>query len=129
MKKRFTQDPDNDALRLQLIKAYIQNKHYVESRCLLSQLLNQNASSVEANYLMGLTYSRQCLLDEAKLFYNKVIENNPNHIPTLFNLAVIDEKTKNCAQAKRKYDKILEQIPNDPDTHYNLALLYDIKIY
>ena len=127
IEQAYTLDPDNDDLRYRLIKAYILNEHYVEARCMLSKTLNENSSSIEANYLMGLTYSRQDLYEEAKLFYNKVLEQDQTHIPTLFNLAVIDGKTSNCAQANVNDEQILEQKPTDPDTHYNLALLYDIK--
>ncbi len=127
IEKAYTLEPNNDALRLQLTKAYIQNQHYVEARCMLSKILDHDSSSIEANYLMGLTYNRQDLYEEAKLFYDKVLEQDQTHIPTIFNLAVIDEKTNNCAQAKNKYEKILAQNPTDADTHYNLALLYDIK--
>lgn len=127
MEQAFTVEPDNEALQYRLINAYIQNEQYVEARCMLSRLLDHSTSQLEANYLMGLTYGRQGLFEESKIFYKNVLEQDPNHIPTLFNLATIDEKTNNYTQAKRKYEKILAQIPTDSDTNYNLALLYDIK--
>lgn len=117
--------PQDTQLREQLIRAYIQNKRYIEARCMLSRILDNDSGNITANYLMGLTYGRQELYEDAKVYYSNVLEQDPNHIPTLFNLAVINQKTNNFAQAKKQYEKILQQKPRDYDTHYNLALLYD----
>ncbi|MCD6460386.1 tetratricopeptide repeat protein [bacterium] len=125
MEEKLLRDPTNQELRKILIVNYIQTQQYDKARHELAKILSKNADDIDANYYMGLVYSRGNLLNEAVIYYNKVLELKPDHIPALFNLASIQLKNRNPSSAVRLYNKILEIDPDDAETHYNLAFIYD----
>ena len=125
LETKLLRDPTNKKLRKLLIVKYIESEQYEKARHELAKILSENADDVEANYYMGLVYSRCNLTDEAKIYYNNVLEINPEHTSALFNLASIELENRSPSSAVRLYNKILEIKPDDADTHYNLAVLYD----
>ena len=118
-------DPSNKKLRKELIVKYIEAQQYEKARHELAKILSSESDDIDANYYMGLVYSRSNLLEEAKIYYNNVLENDPSHTSALFNLASIELENRNPSSAVRLYNKILEIKPDDRETHYNLAFIYD----
>jgi len=125
LETKLLRDPSNKKLRKVLIVQYIESEQYEKARHELAKILSKEADDIDANYYMGLVYSRSNLLDEAKIYYNNVLENDPQHTSALFNLASIELENRNPSSAARLYNKILEIKPDDAETHYNLAFLYD----
>lgn len=122
-------DPDNEALCEEIVVNYIYNKDYEKARHLLARRISQFPNSVNSNYLMGLVYTRQDFIDEAVIYYNKVLELEKNHVPTIFNLAGIKQKKHDYEGARKQYLKVLDISPDDADAHYNLAILYSEFFY
>ncbi len=125
----FKNDPDNEALFNDLVVSHIYNRDYEKARHLLAQRISQFPNSLNSNYLMGLVYTRQDFLDEAVIYYNKVLELEKNHAPTIFNLAGIKQKKHDYEGARKQYLKVLDISPDDVDAHYNLAILYSEFFY
>jgi len=128
-KEQRTQGIAHEALCQNLVVSYIYNREYEKARHLLAQRISRFPNSVNPNYLMGLVYMRQDFLDEAIIYYNRVLELDKNHAPTIFNLAGIKQKKHNYEGARKQYLKVLDISPDDADAHYNLAILYSENFY
>lgn len=121
--------PANILALKKLVSAYITNHEFERARHYADRLLTLDSSDVDAHYFMGLIYARQGFEAEAKEAFNKALELNPRHIPSLFAKAYIEEKKMNFYGARKLYYEVLEIDPDDADAHYNLAVLYDKKLF
>lgn len=121
--------PDNQLALKKLVSAYITNREFERARHYTEKLLALDNNDVDAHYFQGLIYARQGFEPEAVEAFNKTLEIDPNHIPSLFAKAYSEEQKNNFYGARKLYHRVLELDPNDADAHYNLAVLYDKKLF
>src|SRR5262245_18821707 len=60
---------------------------------------------------------------EAETTFEKILRDDPGHIPTEFNLAICYSKLEKLDEATRVYRKIVEQDASMYEAHFNLGLL------
>jgi len=82
------------------------------------------AASLDAYFGLGNALTRLGRLAEAQAAYEKALEINPNHTPTLSNLGVAYYQLGQLSQAQEMFTKVLQITPQDAETHYLLAATY-----
>ena len=93
--------------------------------------MNKNKNlSIEENFKLAVTNHGQNKLKEAQILYNKILEINPNHLPSLNNLGTIFGKLGEHQKAKDSYEKLIEIDPKHINAHNNLGAIYaNLKEY
>ena len=86
-------------------------------------LFAQSQSALEATYNAANLDMQEHRWSEAAAKYEVVLERAPNHVPTLFNLAVCYTNLANSKRAIEVYTKLLEQDGTVFEARINLALL------
>jgi len=82
------------------------------------------AASLDGYFGLGNALTRLGRLAEAQEAYQKALEINPNHTPTLSNLGVVHYQLGQLSQAQEVFSKVLQITPQDAETHYLLAATY-----
>ena len=83
-------------------------------------LLFQNPADLYKSAVADMDNGRW---SEAAATFEKILRDDPNHIPTEFNLAVCYAKLEKLDEAKQVYRKILEQDASMYEAHFNLGVL------
>ena len=91
--------------------------------------MNKNMT-IDETFKIAATNHNKNNLKEALTLYNKILEVNPNHLPSLNNVAVILSDLKEYQKAKACYKKVIEINPNYAEAHNNLGTVFlDLKEY
>jgi len=72
-------------------------------------------------------FRKQGRLEDAKRFYEEVLELDSRHVDALNNLGVVYLQDKDYSAAQRKFEAITRIAPDDADPYYNLACLHAVK--
>ncbi len=75
-------------------------------------------------YHIGVAYDYKELIEEAKKYYEKAINVDPNFTPAYEGLAIGLYKEKRVNEAISLLKKAIEIDPYGPDAYYNLAQIY-----
>lgn len=85
---------------------------------ILQKQFTQNITNLDSLfYLKGIKLKENELVDNAKLYFNKSLNEDSNFMPSLYQLALIDFENNDLSQAKNKLNRILEINPNN--NNYN----------
>ena len=90
-------------------------EHYQEAVDAYQKVLAIEPSNVNAQTFMGTALWNLGRKDEAAVLYEKSLKADPNHLPTLYYLAMVDlDKGKNLDAAAEKLAKMEKIDPNQP---------------
>src|SRR5262249_348889 len=78
----------------------------------------------ESLHLLGMKLMEDKRLDEAKAAYRRVLEIEPNSIPTLNNLAMLMQHEGDRPGARKLYDRAIETNSNNLGVIYNRSICY-----
>jgi tetratricopeptide (TPR) repeat protein len=91
--------------------------------------MNKNMT-IDETFKIAVTNHSKNNLKEALTLYNKILEINPNHLPSLNNVGVILTDLKEYQKAKACYEKAIEINPNYAEAHSNLGTVFlDLEEY
>lgn len=79
--------------------------------------------SVASGTLMTLLFFRANDLVSARRECQKILQQDPDQVEALYNLALIDQREDKYHAAREGYLRVLRIEPRHPDSRYNLALL------
>ena len=80
--------------------------------------------SIEDTFKKAEKLQKSNNLKEAVNLYKKIIEFNPNHVPTLLNLGNLFHQNGNLNKAKYYYEKLLLTESQNSQLIYNLAIIF-----
>lgn len=80
--------------------------------------------SIEDTFKKAEKLQKSNNLKEAVNLYKKIIEFNPNHVPTLLNLGNLFHQNGNLNKAKYYYEKLLLTDSQNSQLIYNLAIIF-----
>jgi len=116
----LARDPfHTDALHLLGVVASEQGDHETAVRLIRRAADIAPASTYFSN--LGLALSRQGSLEEAITSYERALELNPDHVPTLAKLGRTLAASGRVAEARGRIGRALELEPGSPDTHNALG--------
>lgn len=85
---------------------------------ILQKQFTQNITNLDSLfYLKGLKFKENKQVDNAKLYFNKSLEEDTNFTPSLYQLALIDFENNDLLKAEYKLNRILEW--NSNNVKYN----------
>lgn len=73
-----------------------------------SQVARSHSDLVEAQYMVGLSYHRCAMLDDAERAYRQAIQIKPNHGASLSNLGEIYYRTGRVGEARQYWDSAIK---------------------
>ena len=85
---------------------------------------NNKDLTIEQIFNNAVTKHSQNKIKEAQTLYNKILELNPNHSPTINNLGVIFGLIGEPHKAMDCYKKAIIINPSFPDAHNNLGVIF-----
>ena len=109
--------PEDFDLNVKLANAYFESKQFESAEKFYSKALEIKPSDIDARTDLGTTFvERQTPdLERGMQEFQKVLDQNPKHEPTLYNMAVIYSKRGDTENVKKMLAK-LEEI--DPNSRY-----------
>jgi TPR repeat protein len=113
--QRANQNPQDPQVPLQLAN-YLYDKHYFNLAIEWYQrALTLNPRDTNARTDLGTSYFYTGQPQQSITEYKQVLEQNPNHQPTIFNLIVVNlEGTHDLRAANRYWNELNRQNPNYP---------------
>ena len=84
--------PENKEILLYLIESYTQNKSYDAIVPIIDQALNFEPENIELNYLAGYANENMQNISNSKLYYQKVLQLEPNNYESNLALGLISLK-------------------------------------
>ena len=93
--------------------ALIYSKDIKQAIIYLTKAITYNNKDTEICFHLGLCYQLAGQLDEALRIYALAIQSNPNHIPSLHNLATINISLNNHQGALKILDRLHKLQPQD----------------
>jgi len=90
----------------------------------LNYLLSHFPDDYQVYFLKGLLHLYQGDNENAKLWFQKAINKNPNFVGGYINLGFIKQRSFDIEGAVRNFKKALELSPNYVTAHNNLGFLY-----
>jgi Flp pilus assembly protein TadD len=76
---------------------------------------------------LGISYLDQQKYSDAVTEFQKALEIEPKHLPTIVNLGLSYHHQLQFDEAVKTFKRALEIDPNEPYSHYNLGLIYYVK--
>lgn len=104
------------------------DKRFDTAKKYFERALEEDSSLVGAYAGLGALASRSGDSSEAIVNYKKLLENNPNHLPTRMLLAATYERGQEGKEAVEQYRKILKISPRFGPAANNLAYLLAEKV-
>ena len=118
----LNKDPDNPAFMTDLAGLLIQKGNYDQALFYLGRASMLNPSSPQISLLLAQVYQTQNRPDQAKTQLLKVLDFNPEHEESLYNLGLAYGRLGNLSRA-RYYTGLSFKVRGDPKT-----ALYHLKI-
>jgi cytochrome c-type biogenesis protein CcmH/NrfG len=113
--QRARQNPQDAAIPLQLANYLYDNKYYNLAIEWYQRSLKLNANDINARTDLGTCYFYTGQARQAIAEYNKSLDLDPNHQPTIFNLIVVNlEGTHELRTAAKYWNELDRQNPNYP---------------
>jgi DNA-directed RNA polymerase subunit alpha len=84
-----------------------------------------NERAAEEFYRRGLDAEQQCIHEKAVEFYERSLNENPDHELAAFRLAVLYDRSADDAKAIELYERICTSPPVHLNALMNLAILYE----
>jgi len=78
-------------------------------------------------YEKAKRFQKSGRLQEAKRFYKKTLNVDPDYVDALNNIGVIHIRDKRYAAARNSFEKAIELEPDYVDPYYNLACLHALQ--
>ena len=85
---------------------------------------NEKVLTIKETFDLAIQNHQEGKTDIAQNLYNKILEIDPNHSPTLNNIAVIFINLKDYQKAKECFEKAIKIDPNYANAHYNLGNIF-----
>ena len=79
----------------------------------------------ELLYNIGISFIQTGAFDEALIYLQKALAENPDHEPVLYDIAFCFEKVGNDPKAIEYYNKYLDIDPFSESAWYNLGIIYN----
>ena len=84
-----------------------------------------NNKTIKENFDFAFENHKKNNLKVAEEIYKKILEEDPNHFPSIVLLGTLSAQIKNFDQAKQLLEKGIKINPDHPEAHYNLGLVYN----
>ena len=106
--------PDDFQANVQLANAYFDSRQFENAEKYYAKALEINPADVNARTDLGTTFVERQNPDFARAVteFQKALEIDPNHEPTLYNLAVAYNRMNESENAKKTLSKLEETNPN-----------------
>lgn len=92
-------------------------------RTLWAVTLRDEPRSARAHVWIGLQEKGDARLDEARAFFEKATELNPQDVTALINLGVMDGQVANLEGAEQKFREAIARRPDRAEGFWNLAVV------
>jgi len=103
----------------------VQLQHWQNSETLLGHAVKVTRKNYLAYNNLGAALDESGKLDQAKECFAKALEIKPDHLQSLFNLALLSIKSGDVASAQQQLEFVLSRSPRHARAHYNLANILD----
>ena len=101
-----------------------QKKNIKEAKKIYKEILRENASHFESQYLLSVVYAQEKDYTGAIIGFSKALNINPDHIDTIYNLGLMNQELRNYTEAQQFYSRVIELDPNNSDAFNNLGNIY-----
>ncbi len=113
--KRSNEFQANPPATKMLAGIYLQNERIPEALSLLESLTKLSPNDIESRLLLASTYEKTGDIDKARNTYESILSINPEHAPSLNNLAyILSEQNIDLARAFELAKRAREEMPSDP---------------
>lgn len=116
--------PQNNATRLNLIRAYLQSKRYATALRMASALSAENNDDVRIHFSLGILLASQGQYAPSSLELAKADALQPGTFEILYNLGQVYLRNRKDPSAELALAQALKLKPDSPDTLYLLAQVY-----
>jgi len=123
-KKGLEVDSQNDPIRLNLAKAYLQSGDTNNAEKQYLQLAKTNPTSPEPPTTLGYMYLQSGRLAEADTQFTKVIRMAPQSATAYYNLGLVRNKQGNYQDAVGLFQQAITLDPKNENVHADLAYAY-----
>lgn len=96
-----------------------------EALNLYQEAVSLDETNVAARLNLANMLTESNRLADAQDHFQRILQNDPNHVGALVGQAVINRKRGKYKDALAHYLEALKHDPDNPQLHYNLGLLYD----
>jgi len=87
--------------------------------------MNKRNLNIQENFNLGFQNFKQNNLKDAENFFKKVLNNNPDHLESIFFLGILQAKKKDFEKAKDFFIKVIKIDSSYIDAHYNLGIVFN----
>jgi len=108
-------------MNLQMAFQFQQMGRFDEAERIYLQLLNQNPSDKNINFALGALYQKQNKLDEAKPYFEVVIQSDPNHLLALMALGKIAHSNADYKLAIEYFERFTALKNDNAQIYFLLA--------
>lgn len=122
LSERLSANPDSK-LFVPLAEAYLKSGMRDEALFVLTDGVRKHPTLVSGRLMLGKILIEKGALSDAKIQFEQAIEVNPENIPSLKNLALIDEREGKYQDVLASYRKIISIDPHDKEIKSLLASL------
>lgn len=113
----------NKSLKYQEIINLININKFQEAKILLNNLDQTYKSSFNFYYLSGLIFHNMNELDDARIFYLRALELEPENEEVNFNLAILNYKQKRYLESVNLFNHLISINPDNSIYYYNLGII------
>ncbi len=93
-----------------------------------SEVAAKHTKLPEAGYMVGLSYERCGMREQAEEAYRRVLKNNSSHAPSLSNLGTLYFKSGDVAKAKQHWEQAIDADSKISAARNNLAWLIMLEM-
>lgn len=121
IKKELKTDPDNPNLIHDLGVGYYLLGEYANSIVQLKKAIRLKPQNASYHFNLGVSYTENDQVNLAIQSYLNALEVDPNHIPSLTNLADCYEAVGDDEKAHEIFHYLIHLAPDNPLSHFNLG--------
>jgi len=115
LEEQASRNPNDPEPRLRLANFLYDQRNFQEAAEWYQKALALDPTNVGARTDLGTCYFAMGRPQEALRQYEKSLQTNPGHEPTLFNMVVVNlEGTRNLSSARAAWERLRKQNPNYP---------------
>jgi len=121
LEQLLKQQPNNGGGRALLAETYRAQGALDKTAQEYRRLIEMAPKNARLKVLLGITYRQQKKTNDARVAFEKALEDLPDYLPAVTHLTEMDMSAQNLSGASNRVAQLIARSPNAPEGHFLMA--------